>query len=530
MAYNARQYEPAEAFFGAADANIIHDMDKKRCQAYDLYDGIYLNWPNSIKLVLRGANSLPIYIPSGRKIVNTTDRFLGKNIDYYVEPEGLDGNPADATALAEVEKYFEALYDRETVRSKIASSKKWGLARGDAVLLVTADEKKPQGSRISIHEVDPRQVFVIDGPTPNSVAGYHVTELIRDPRDDDPKTTKQICQRQTWRKEVNDAGVYTGKILYSQTFWEVGKWDDRLLTPDDMEPVRGFDLDEIEEAAMPDEIRALPIYRWQTDPPQNSSWGTSILSGLETPIFAINQSISDEDLTLAMRGLGMYVTNAAPPIDESGQILSWNVGPGQVIELSAEQEFNNVAGVQDISPYVDHMTFVDDKGISESSGLPGVAIGRVDVTVAESGISLKLQLDPLLAANSDRELALVTTLNQMHYDLVSMWIPAFEKWDTMGVIVSVVFEDPMPVNEQQEIQDMVLLWTSDLILTEMAVEKLSKMGWRYPAGMSTDEIVAALEEQTTRKTKAIDPYGGQMQGGEGEFGDENENTTRTVEL
>lgn len=125
-------------------------------------------------------------------------------------------------------------------------------------------------------------------------------------------------------------------------------------------------------------------------------------------------------------------------------------------------------------------------------------------------------MDPLLAANSERELGIYITMDRLHHDLVNMWIPAYEGVPTNGAIVSTVFGDPMPVNENQVIQDVVLLRTSNLILTEMAVDKLSEIGWKYPVGMSVDEIVDALAQQAKDDAAAIDPYGAQSGG----FGDE----------
>ena len=78
----------------------------------------------------------------------------------------------------------------------------------------------------------------------------------------------------------------------------------------------------------------------------------SQLVGLETLIFGINQSLSDEDLTLVMQGLGMYKTTASPPQDPDnpGVVADWNVGPGQVIEVGENQSFDRVTGVSDVSP------------------------------------------------------------------------------------------------------------------------------------------------------------------------------------
>jgi hypothetical protein len=166
-------------------------------------------------------------------------------------------------------------------------------------------------------------------------------------------------------------------------------------------------------------------------------------------------------------------------------VADWNVGPGQVVEVGTDQYFDRVTGVTDVSPYVDHMTFMDEKGLSESSGTPAVAIGRVDVAVAESGISLKLQLMPLIAQNEEKELEFIQVLDQMFHDIVNMWLPAYESIQPNGVMVTCIFDDPMPVNRDAMVQETLLLYTSDLILLTMAIDSLSELGWKYRRQMKT---------------------------------------------
>ena len=72
------------------------------------------------------------------------------------------------------------------------------------------------------------------------------------------------------------------------------------------------------------------------------------------------------------------------------------------------------------------MNYIAEKGMAESAGIPEVAIGRVDVSAAESGISLKLQLLPLLAQNAEKELELINVMDQFHHDITTMWLPGYE--------------------------------------------------------------------------------------------------------
>jgi hypothetical protein len=49
----------------------------------------------------------------------------------------------------------------------------------------------------------------------------------------------------------------------------------------------------------------------------------------------------------------------------------------------------------------------------------------------------------------------------------------------------------------------VLLRTSNLILTSMAVDRLSELGWKYPPELSIDDVVAALEAQAKSDSAAL---------------------------
>ena len=521
MPFNVRQYEIGQPFFGPVDGNVVAEMDQKRLQAYDLYENLYWNNHASLKIVLRGEDSLPIYLPSGKKIIEATNRFLGKGFDYFVESASADdpNAPSDEGSRQTIDEYFKNWFKRESVRAKFASNKRWGLVRADAVFYLTADPSKDAGQRLTINELDPRQLFMIDDPKDvTRQIGCYIVEQVPDFRE--PDTDKKIVKRTAFRKTQNEDGSFTGKVTTEVTHWTLSKWDDRVLKAEDMEQVRYPEQDR-EAEDLPDPISQLPIYKWRNSPPQNSSWGMSQLCGLETLIFGINQSLSDEDLTLVMQGLGMYKTNASPPEDPNnpGVTADWNVGPGQVIEVGQDQYFDRVTGVTDVSPYQAHMTFMDEKGLSESSGTPAVAIGRVDVAVAESGISLQLQLMPLLAANEEKELEFIQVIDQMFYDITNMWLPAYEEIQPNGVVVTCIFDDPMPKNRDAEIQETVLLDASGLILKSMVVAKLRSLGWEYPTvdpftnePLDDVDIADMLMEQQAAAAKAMDPFA--AQGGE----------------
>ena len=55
--------------FSATLPSWVPPEDQERIQSYQTYEEIYWNHPETFKLVVRGTESKPIYVPSGRIIV-----------------------------------------------------------------------------------------------------------------------------------------------------------------------------------------------------------------------------------------------------------------------------------------------------------------------------------------------------------------------------------------------------------------------------------------------------------------------------
>lgn len=520
MPYNSLQYDSARDFVSQVGSsagldNVIAVQDKLRCQYYDLFENIYNNSTYRLKVTLRGDDSHAILMPTGEKIVEAINRFLGINLGYLVEAQGDEG-----TQTA-VDAWFKDFFAREAVKTKFESSKRWGLVRADAVLYLYATPSKQPGKRLSIAEIDPRQIFAIESAfDSNSIVGYHIIQTVQD-FTDPTDTSKTVTQRRTFRQVEDDQGNLTGVVTMELSYWQNAHWDDRLaqggLAPADLTPIAGGPGAQPAQA-LPETITQLPVYKWRNKPPQGSDWGVSALAGLETVMYGVNQSFTDEDATMVFQGLGMYVTSAAPPIDpNTGEITDWNIGPQQIIEIGTDQKFDRVSGVQDLKPFQDHIQAMDDGG-AECKGVPQVAIGKVDVTAVQSGIALKMELLPLIAANAEKELEMINVLDQMFYDITTMWLPAYES-ETFpdpvvmaGMSVVCVFDDPIPIDRDAEIQETLLLQTSNLILTEMAVGKLRDLGWKYPTTgpdgnpLSDSDIAAMLATQASTAAAAADPF------------------------
>ena len=112
----------------------------------------------------------------------------------------------------------------------------------------------------------------------------------------------------------------------------------------------------------------------------------------------------------------------------------------------------------------------------------------------------------------------------MFHDITTMWLPAYEP-ETFGnaetmaeMSVVCVFDDPMPVDRAASIQETLLLQTSNLILTSMAIAKLRDLGWKYPTtdaegnALTDDDIAQMLNDQAAQAASAMDPFASEVGG------------------
>ena len=464
--------------------------DAERLEAYAIYEGMYRNTPQVFRLVQRGDEQNPIYLPSARTIIEAKNRYLAKGWSYTVVPTL--GTPEERTALGLM---LETLFRREIMKSKFATQKRWGLVRGDSVWHIRADETKPETRRISIDEVDPASYFPIYDPwNAERVLGCHLV---------DPVTNSQgkvVIKRQTYRKEDD------GAISYERSWWEAGGWDDR--DPDvTLKPAQSKDIPEGEDADaydLPSTITSIPVYHIKNNRVTGQPYGTSDLAGFETLIAGINQTISDEDLTLAMQGLGLYWTNSGPPVDENNEETNWKFGPGWVLEIDEESTFGRVQGVNTVEPMLGHIGKLEGS-MREASGVPNIAIGNVDSQVAESGIALAFHMAPILSQNAEKEDELLGVMDHLLFDLVTMWLPEFEGFSTGARAISSV-QDPLPVNRKAIMDEVVQMLSTEppLISPEYARTILQeKLGYQF-----TEEMGAAVVEaaEAFAAARAVDPF------------------------
>jgi hypothetical protein len=469
--------------------------DQLRVAAYDGYDDMYRNVPGTFKVVLRGDDEdHAIYVPSARRIIEATNRYLGKEWNWSVSSVNPDAAVGEAQRI-EVETAFSALFIREEVPSKFYGVKRTMLVKGDALWHITADLTRVAGQRITVAELDPRTFFRIPSPTNvENMVGVYIVDLIFA---DDGKT--QIARRQEYR--YNESGGVDTLL----TFWEPNAWDDRWTGHPPLKPVEpptAYAEDPAMQAllggyTLPNSIVTIPVYHIRNQREGGDPFGTSQLAGLETLIGAINQTVSDEDITLALQGLGLYVTDSTRPVDADGAETDWIVAPGYVLEAKPGTKFERVSGVTTVVPFQDHLGYIDKK-LDQSANLSATAVGNVDVQVAASGVALRLDMAPILAANEEKEIELLSKMDQMTFDLLTQWMPLEGVSVAPGLKVINSFNDPLPVDRAAVITEVTGLVTAGLMSRDFAIKYLTaKLGYQFPADM----LLQILSEEDNVATR-----------------------------
>ena len=485
MAQLFTPYSSAKPYFEGPVPPGLPETDVDRLRSYLLYEEMYWNHPDTYRITMRGDEENPIYIPPAKKIVEAVNRYLAVDWNYNIEGTG--------TAQTRMDVVLRALFAREMVHTKFATQRRFGLIRGDAVWHITADDRKPLGSRISIHEVHPGQYFpIMDPDEPDRLLGVYLVDQVKDPRFPD---TDKVCDRRQAYRKAEDGTITTELILF-----EPGKWDDRpevSVLKDGKATVIKVLRD---EESLPPEITAIPVYHVRNT--HDSAWpfGSSTLRGIETVIAGVQQGTTDQALAVALGGLGVFWTDAGPPRDSQGNVMPWQMGPGQMTEVPQGSTMGRVGELSSVSPSLDHINFLIDEAQS-GAGVPDLAVGRVDVAVAESGISLTLQMSPLIAGNAEKESAILGVTDQFLYDLTHMWFPAYEELSEPTVEVTSVVGDPLPKNRTDQVTEIVTLYQANLITTDMAIEQLGELGYRFPAGAA-----AKLLEQAAATAVNSDPF------------------------
>lgn len=449
----------------------------ERLASYMLYEGMYWNEAGAFKLNQRGSDSNPIYIPAPRGVIETMNRYLAPGLTITCDPNvGTEDDRLEALAL------LAPLLDREMFYARFGSAKRFGLIRGNFAFHVFANPDLPEGSRLSIEEVDPGSLFPIYGEGMDSVRviGWHIVDQIVNDDGD------VIINRTTYRKTTGTGGP--SPITVEEATFEADAWGGPGQDEKRIKIIR-------QPTALDARITSLPIYNFPNTDQAGAIWGSSELRGFERLFSAINQSISDEELELILNGLGVYVTDSGTPVDQdTGEELPWNLGPGRVVEIEQGKKFDRVDATKTVVPHQEHLKYLHNQ-LDENSGTPDIAKGSVDVQVAESGIALALQMAPIFSRAEEKELIITGKLKQMWFD-IKVWLQVYEGQDLGEVTLIPTYGPRIPNDDQTDFDRLMALAALDppIVSGAWIRRQLTKLGYEFP------EATEMLEEIATERT------------------------------
>lgn len=487
MATAVTQYSTALPLSGGLPGWVSDNMDKERLAAYDVYDDMYHNNPDTYTLMLRGIDDQPILVPTAKTVIKTQSRYVGRGFGFAV-PKTVGAPDVQTAAI----KAYGDLFKREEILSKFSIGRKELLRRGDLFWYLQADSDKAPGSRISVTTLDPRTVFwLLDDNDNTKKLGVMVVEhmVVGD---------KVSIKRQRWLKPIHPEHPNFGAALsaaqppiaYDSIILEAEGWDSD--TPKVVQNVSPIIL-------LAPEITQLPIYHMRNDAETANVYGSSELRGLERVIAAINQGATDQDISLAMAGLGMYTSDSGGPVGDDGVTDSdWIIGPGRVIE---DGTFKRVDGVKTVSPSMDHLKYLSSS-VDSVAGITDVTRGEVQAQVAESGVALAIRMSPTIDMAEEKDLHIRDVFDHILYDLKS-WFKAFEGLDFSTVDVVTAFGDKMPRNRDAEMKELLELLTAGVVSKQYVQEQLQeRFGYKLP-----DDIMAQVGQDLAAANAAADPYG-----------------------
>lgn len=437
----------------------VPEEDRERLAAYAKYDELYWNDSRGFSLrVLEGEK--PIYIPNARTIVDTTSHYLLKGLSITCS----DSDAKLKTAL-------NAFLDREMFYSRFHTAKHSGVARGDFVLHLTANPNKPEGSRISLNSVEPSQCFPIyDEDDPDRLVGCHIVAIWLSPENEEmvKKLTYRLVEEGETRKISREEGIYKMEPKWYGPEPELVKQTIPL----------GF---------LDDRITTIPVYWFKNIDWESWPYGASELKGFEAILQAISQGSTDVQGALSLEGLGVYATDGGRPVDEAGVETDWEVAPGKVMEVPSGSYFRRVEGVGSITPATDQINYLESK-LREAGGLSDVALGRVDVQTAQSGIALAIKFLPTLAKIEERDTAGVGRLKQLFYDW-KIWHEVFE-FEVLTGDITVEIGEKLPQNRTERINELNNMMDRKIISRKYYRDEMKKLGYEFP-----DDIEKQIDDE-----------------------------------
>jgi hypothetical protein len=120
-----------------------------------------------------------------------------------------------------------------------------------------------------------------------------------------------------------------------------------------------------------------------------------------------------------------------------------------------------------------------------ASSTPKIAIGNIDVQRASSGVALALELGPMLAKAGEKNQLILDTHDQMFFDLMTMWFPAYEDGDWENISVTCTTGDAVPVDRERRFAELNDMLDRGVIDTQYYRQEVTKLGYTFPDDIGT---------------------------------------------
>ena len=476
------------------------EEERQRIQAYEKYDQMYWNDPTQYAIrVLE--DEQPIYVPNARVIVDTTANWLMKGLEIVATNEDVSATPmtgedarrdARANSKSPAQRNLESFLKRERFFSKFNINKQSGITRGDSAFHITADPLKPSGERVSIDTLHPGMVWkVTDEDDPDKIIRIHIVEVYIRPNDPEKK---EYIRKLTYEKVVVEGRrrIQREEGIYKLS-GEKGMWFGP--TPEKVETI-------LEPGLLPADITQFPVYWFNNIEWESQLYGSSELRGLEFLEWAVSQGTTDTQMALALEGLGVYATDGGRPVNDDGKETNWEIIPGGVMEVPAGSYFRRVEGVGSITPMMDQLKYLESK-MYAATGMTDVALGQIDVQVAQSGIALAIKFMPTLARIENRDTAYTEILQQMWFDLRS-WFSAYDPLAQIPEIEVMIAKSKLPVNRVETLNELNNMLDRKIISRKYYREKMAELGYVIPAN-EDDQILEEAEALSKINAAAAPP-------------------------
>ena len=464
------QYTSVKWLIQAGDRpNWVPETEQNRLASYNKYEEIYWTDERAFRLMRRGAQIEPIIVPQARTIVDSTAHYLLKGL--RLEAQG------------DAQKVLDAFLKREKFQSRLHIAKHSGVVRGDWVLHLTADPDQEDGKRVSLTSVDPAAYFPIyDDDDLDKIIKVYLVEMFKDSDGQD------VVKRKMYEK-VQEGGK--ARIAVEEAVFEADpdKWYGQVEPP--------LKRQLLAPTLLPESIQAIPVYHFKNIDWQGQPYGSSELRGFERIMASINQTLSDEELTLALEGLGVYATDGGSPVDGQGNRIPWEIAPAKVMEVANGAYFKRVEGVTSVTPMLDHVKYLESQAM-EASGT--FRAGQVDVQVAESGIALAIRFLPTLAKIDERDLEGVDILAQLFYDW-TFWMDEYEATKVKaGQDITPILGEKLPINRQEIVSELNNMLDRNVISRRFYRDQMEKLfGIKFTDNME-QEVLDELEQLASFKT------------------------------